>query len=331
MEKQIKQTIREKIKPGRREKIVAGDLHGQLCCLYRNVTSPSRSDLEQFVECIRDLATFSANPSQLSDDDFQICELENIADELMSDSQNGRIAAKYLVRSYTSKITKGAAKIEIVNVITKFSEFLSDMINMFSSKTGVEGRDDVQILEATNKVLTSAWSDIIRGMLQYKIRISVMFDIKKKTEKLFASTKGVFARNFYHKGNTKHFKPLPDLSNRLGEYYKQIKRSRGPHVRTKIVAQVISKHVRRNIIILDVDKEPILTISSHDIRDSIELIYNPPCPAYPGGHFDAYVRGEVVEAICYDNDDYDLLYSAIKVACPYVMSDGSKGSRSIYQ
>ena len=67
----IGQTIRENIKPGIREKIFPGELHEQLCCLYRNVTSPSRSGIEQFADCIRDLATFSANPSQLSDDDFK--------------------------------------------------------------------------------------------------------------------------------------------------------------------------------------------------------------------------------------------------------------------
>ena len=109
LKKKIEQTIREKIKPGRRAKIVPGELHEQLCCLYRNVTSPSRSDLEQFVDCIRDLATFSANHSQLSYVDFQICELEDIAAELMSDSRYGRITATDLLRSYTSKITKAAA------------------------------------------------------------------------------------------------------------------------------------------------------------------------------------------------------------------------------
>ena len=64
-------------------------------------------------------------------------------------------------------------------------------------------------------------------------------------------------------------------------------------------------------------KEPILTISSHDINKSIELIYNPPCPVYPEGHFDAYVRGKVeVDRWRYEgnNDgDTDLLYYAIKV------------------
>ena len=99
------------------------------------------------------------------------------------------------------------------------------------------------------------------------------------------------ARNFLNRTEiTKHFKPLPDLSNRLREYNNQIRMSRGPLMRTKIEARVISKRVRRNIIIWYVDKEPILTIWSHDICERIELIYNPPCLEYPKGHFDAYFR-----------------------------------------
>ena len=65
---------------------------------------------------------------------------------------------------------------------------------------------------------------------------------------------------------------------------------------------------------MDVDKETVLTIPSYVSRDSIKLIYNPPCPVYPGGHFDAYVDGEVVEAPSEDTDDYDLFHSAVKVA-----------------
>ena len=248
---------------------------------------------------------------------LKIFELKNIAAELTYASRYGSITATDLVRSYTSRIKKAAAEIEIGIVITKFSEFLSDMINMFSSKTGTDSHvcDDVQILEVTNKVLTSEWSEIIRVMLQNGITGAVMLDRRKKTENLFASTKELLDRDSYYKEKTTHHKPFPDLSNRLREYNNHLNRSRGPHVRTKIDARVISKHVGRNIIILDVDKEPILTISSHGIRDSIELIYNPPCLEYPGGHFDAYVEGKVkVERYPNeDNEDYDLLYSAIKV------------------
>ena len=196
------------------------------------------------------------------------------------------------------------------------------MIHRFNSKKGVEGhlRDDVQMLEAANTVLTSAWNDNIQGMVQYRIRRSVMLDIQRKIEELFARTEKLLACNLHHRGKTKlripyHYELLPDFSNRSIEYNNLAKRSRGPHMRTKIDAHVISKHLERNIIILDVDKQPILSISSHDIRDSIELIYNPPCPAYPGGHFDAYVRGKVKfgRYPTKDNEDCHLLYYAIKV------------------
>ena len=108
---------------------------------------------------------------------------------------------------------------------------------------------------------------------------------------------------------------VPYLASRAARYNIQMKKLRGPHDRLRIDARVISKRVKRNIIILDVDKKPILTISSHDIRYSIALIYNPPCPLYPGGHFDAYFEGKV-EVGRYSNEDiedYNLLYTAIKV------------------
>ena len=210
---------------------------------------------------------------------------------MMSKSCKDNITSTDLVESRISEITTAAAEIEIGIVITKFSDFLCDMINMFNQKSKTNGDvcDDVQMFEATNKVLTSAWSDIIQGMIQNRITRSVMLDIQTRTEKLFASINDTLTvvEDIQNNQNL-----VPYLASRSEKYNIQMKKSRGPHDRLKIDARVISKHVKRNIIILDVDKEAILTISSHDIRDSIELIYNPPCPAYPGGHFDAYVRRE---------------------------------------
>ena len=65
----------------------------ELCCLFVNVTSPTRSDLKQFVNCIRGMAQFSAYYSQLSDANFQTYELQDIAVELMSKSRTGGITA----------------------------------------------------------------------------------------------------------------------------------------------------------------------------------------------------------------------------------------------
>ena len=61
-------------------------------------------------------------------------------------------------------------------------------------------------------------------------------------------------------------------------------------------------------------EKTILTIPSYGNRDSIKLIYNPPCPVYPGGHFGAYVDGKVVKAPSWYTDDYDLFHSAVEVA-----------------
>ena len=177
-------TLREKIE---HKKIAHGqNLHLKLWSVYNNVTSPSRSDLEQCVECIRDLAKFSASPSQLSDADFQTDELQKIAVNLMRKSQNGGITATNL-EPFTPDITTAASKIEIGTIMTKFSDSLCDMMNVFSQESTTDGDvcDDVRMLEATNEVLTSAWSEIIRGMLQNRIVRSLMIDIREKTKELF--------------------------------------------------------------------------------------------------------------------------------------------------
>ena len=290
--------LREKIE---HEKIAHGqNLNLKLCSLYNNVSSPSRSDLEQF----RDLAKFSASPSQLSDADFQTDELQNIALKLMSMSRNDSIIATVL-ESSTPEITTAASKIEIGTVMAKFSDFLCDMMNVFSQKSTTDGNvcDDVQMLEATNEVLTLAWSEIIRGMLQNRIVRSLMIDIVREKKELFELESRTLLKLMENddlkkfmfdelESDIKRRKQEQRSSNRLSEFINQMRESRGPHVRLKVDARIICKCLARDIIILDVDRETILTIPSYVIRDSIKLIYNPPCPAYPGGHFDAYVRGK---------------------------------------
>ena len=174
--------LREKIK---HKKIALGqNLHLKLCSVYNNVTSLSRSDREQFVDCIRDLAKFLASPSQLSDADFHTDELQNIALKLMSMSRIENITATDL-ESFTHEITTAASKIEIGTVMTKFSDSLCDMMNVFSQNSTTDGDvcDDVQMLEMTNEVLTSAWSEIIRGTLQNRIVRSLMIDIVRENTK----------------------------------------------------------------------------------------------------------------------------------------------------
>ena len=264
-EKNIEHTIRNKIAPGK-------PLHQVLCYLYDSVASRSRPDLQQYVDCIRDLANVSAS---FFNADFQTTELENIAVEMMSKSRYGIIpTTDQIVELYTSKLTTAAGEIMIGTIITKFSEFLCNKLDVFSQETNADGNycGDVQILEATINALTSAWSEIIRGMLQYRIIRSVMFDIQKRTNALFASMKNSLSFEFPH--FRRITKLSSDLSTRLKEYNKEMKQASNMYVTD---ARIISKRLKRNISILDVDKNAILTISSHDIRDSIELIYNPPC------------------------------------------------------
>ena len=308
-----KKTIEQAI-----HKIIAPEkqLHRELSSLYNSVTSKSRSDLQQYVDCIRDLAQLSAHSSQVFDDDGQTATLQNIAVELISKSGVGNITGADLIRSYAHEITIAATAIEIGNVITKFADFLCGMMNVFCQKSKADSSvcDDGQMLKATSEVLTSAWSEIIHGMLLNRIAQSVIFYIQAKMEEVFTSVKKrlIFWSDAYFPDSiihSKQRKPLPDLSSRLKEYNNQMKKSRDPHVPSMIDARILSKYLACNIIILDVDKEPIITISSPDIRDSIELIYNPPCPTYPGGHFDAYVGGMVVPAPSSVSDDRDMVYS----------------------
>ena len=313
-EKTIKQAIHEIFAPEKQ-------LHRELCCLYNNVTSKSRFDLQQYVDCIRNLAQHSAYySSQLFDDDMQTAALQIIAVELISKSGIGTITKADLMRSYAHEITTAATKIEIGFVITKFSDCLCDMINVFIKKSKADDCvcDDAQMLEATSEVLTSAWIEIIHGMLLNRITRSVIFYIQAKMERVFTSVKKrlTFWSDAYFPDSIRHSKqrkPLPDLSSRLKKYNIEIETSRGPHAPSKTDARMISKRVKRNIIIMDVDREAILTISTHGIRDSIKLIYNPPCSADPGGHFDAYVEGKVIEAPS-SVSDYQDMFNSVLVA-----------------
>ena len=352
--------LREPIEQTIHNKFARGDLRRQLCSVYDNLTSPSSSDLEQFVNFIRDLEKISGT-IKLCDAEFQTGGLARIAVELISKSRNGGITATDLVRSYTHEIETAAAKIEIKNVITKFSVHLCAMMIRFIQKSTTDGYvcGEVRMLKATNESLTLACSDAIRGMLQTRIIRSVMLDTQRRTNALFQSMMFKFKFNFIQvqwvqaqtsMRGTKQCKPLP---SRLKEYNNRMKKSRGPHVPSKTDARMISKHDECNIIILDVNREEILTIVSPDIRESIELIYNPPCPRYPEGHFDSNVEGNVkkhdasvgfyydmqnafripeaklVEAPNSDYDDNDILCSAIKDAVGRAFTNACKNKKIV--
>ena len=128
LREKIEHTIHEIMNPGE-------NLHRELCCLYGSVTSQSRSDLQQYVDCsIRGKAKCSVLSSQLTDADFQTTEFQNIAVKLVSESRYDSITAANLVRLNASKIVTAAVKIEIGTVVTKFSEFLCDRCVQFKNK-----------------------------------------------------------------------------------------------------------------------------------------------------------------------------------------------------
>ena len=316
LRKKIEQTIRDQMKPGQA-------LYQELCCLYNSVTSTTLSDPQQYADYIRDLAQLPVYSSQLSDADMCTSALQDIVVEVMLMCFNGGYSMIDSVASKYSEITAAAEKIEVGIVITQFSDLLCDMVNVLSQNSKPDGYvcDDVHMLGVTNEVLTSAWSDIIRGMLENRIIRSVFLKIQMRTEELFAPKfRYIYQYGKGHtqliKQNTMQYKhnPLPDLSTRLKEYNNEMKKSRGPHVQLKTDARMISKHLKRNIIILDVNREAILTISSPDVRENIELLYYPPCPKYLGGHFVAFDRWKVVEDVRFDEEYYVALYSAIDYA-----------------
>ena len=263
--------------------------------------------------------------SQLSDADMCSSAFQNVAVQLILRYNENQLFTRHSLawKHFEIPAVAAAENIEVGIIIAQFSDLLCGMVNVLNQKTKADGYvcDDVHMLEVTNEVLTSAWSEIIRGMLENRIIRSILPEIQKRTkEGIDVKFRYLYRSRTGHKKlmkqNTIQYKhkPLPDLSTRLKEYNNEMKKSRGPHVQQKTVARMISKRWERNIIILDSNKEAISTIPSHDIRNSIALIYNPPCPEYLGGHFDAYVDGKMVEARNEYEYDNDGLYSAIRVA-----------------
>ena len=70
--KKLEKTLNEKLKPGEK-------LHQELCGLYGCVASQTRSNFQQFVDCIQDLAHISAYSLQLFEAVFPTVDLKNIA------------------------------------------------------------------------------------------------------------------------------------------------------------------------------------------------------------------------------------------------------------
>ena len=189
VKEKIKQTIQEEIAPGKQ-------LHRELLLL----SSQSSTDHKKFVDFIR------AFSSQLCDIEFQTSKLENIANKLKSKTLDDSITAA----QFKTKISTAASKIEIGLVIKKFSALLNDKLKVLSHKTNVDDNFDVEFekLEATKEVLASVWSDNIQGVLQRRIKHSLIYSLSGTRKEW----------NFFH-AKAKGSQNL-DLASRLTRYIK---------------------------------------------------------------------------------------------------------------
>ena len=163
--------------------------------------------------------------------------------------------------------------------------------HLHQTSTDRNSCDDVEMLEAANKILSSTWSDIICSAVQSRIELSVMANARmKKIVDLYSSVK---FKDIDHEvttsGSTRN-KPL-DASSRLTEMCNTMKSTNYLRVRSITEARIISDHLKWAIIILDVDGKTISQINPPEKHERcIELIYNLPCSTYPMGHYDAYSK-----------------------------------------
>ena len=310
----IEEIFHEKLKPGQK-------LHLALCALYGSVTSQSTSNFQLFVDRIQDLAQALAQSSQFS---FETVDPTNLVADLVSKYLNVSNTSTDISYVFTENVVT-AAEIDINIVISKISDLLADSMHTFIKNIPDVGDiiDDGQMLEATNKVLTSVCSDIIRSMVQSEITQALMLDLRQKTmgslssiyEKL-SNAKIDFAKERKSK--------FSNIVSNISSHVRWETRDLLMRSTTESKARLTSQCLQFNITILDANKEVIVTYSSPKNNKNIQLVCYPPCYEYPGGHYDAYNYGEVVQVthkkIYFEfedeeeEEDDDLWYSAVAVA-----------------
>ena len=154
----------------------------------------------------------------------------------------------------------------------------------------------VDMFEATAKVLTSVCSDIIRSMVQRRIYHALMHDMRERTMRSFSSIYEMFTNaktDFINRSKSKYSDIVSRYSSRVRDRKHVISVMRSM---TETNARLTSeRNLYRNIIILDVDKEVIVTYSSPECYGTIQLVYNPPCCEFPGGHYNVYEDGKVIQ------------------------------------
>ena len=300
-----KKSFHEKLKPQK--------LHRQLCALYGSVTSQSTSNLQQFVDCIHDLAQPLAHSLQLTDGDFKNVDQTNHVTDLVSKYLNGCVTSTD-ISSVTAEITATAAKINLTSAISRIADSLDDKMSTFITNLHDFSYfiDDGPMLGATFKVLTSVCCDTIRSMVQSRTYRLLM---RARTMRSLSNASLSNAEtDFKTRSKFKYSDIVSRYSSRVRDDSINMRST------TETNARLITESYKRNIIILDADKEVIVTFASPKIYRTIQLIYNPPCREFPGGHYDVYKDGKVVQVtrkkIIYEfqdedeEEDDDLLFSA---------------------
>ena len=247
-------------------------------------------------------------------------ELQKIAVELKSRIRDD--SARTL-RSITSEITATAEKIDIENLIGIFSVCLGNSLTQFHKTKACEYLcDEKEILEAIKNVLATVWSDKIRFMIQSRISRKLMLDLQRGTthilnsliNKLLNSCRDCHRISYWEKNNqfskSEHIHALQTLSSRLKKLYVDNGKSRAPQMWTVTEVRMETIHSEYDSVILDVDRETILRISSPGNEYFRVLIYNPPYLASPEHHDDVLESEIVVEFPCDYNDG--LFYTALR-------------------
>ena len=219
-------------------------LHRTFCYFLNSVTSdPTRFDLEKFVNCVSHLGQLLVHSPQLSF--IRTAELQNLVPVLI---QLILKSSRYKTAKITSKIIAG--EIEIENAITKFFDMLEKLIDSIHITSLDEiPCDDVKVLDAIKKVISSAWGDIL-SIVQSRIEQSVVFYVHVGTTRMIylpiieTLTVAANINQKLKRGSTQK-KPMPislDASRQLTEMCKYLKETRDENLQVRSISENRPRH-----------------------------------------------------------------------------------------
>ena len=140
-----------------------------------------------------------------------------------------------------------------------------DTIIIQKTNVGQYSCDDVEMLEAKNKVIIPAWRDIICSVVQNSIMKSVVSELHDwligTIELEFSFVVEVINEKLMGGSRRKSLSPISsDASRRLTQMCFDLKEERYHHRQSITEARLISEYRNLNIVILDVDNEVITKI-----------------------------------------------------------------------